>query len=109
MNLQEQLLQKKKIKSSLYSLYYAQMCNEFVWSFAPTLRLGNTAPFEEKSQRWQTVGNSVLDLIGPEFEPLTSRTRAEHVTALASGSQFILKLAPLREGKIIFAPLAQFL
>ena len=26
------------------------------------MHLGNTAPFEEKSQRWRVVGNSVFDL-----------------------------------------------
>ena len=63
MNLRQQLLQKKKKKiKSLYSLYYAQTCNEFAWSVTATMHLGNTAPFEEKSQRWRVVGNSVFDL-----------------------------------------------
>ena len=30
----------------------------------PVLRLGNTAPFKEMSQRWQAAGNSVYDLTG---------------------------------------------
>ena len=42
---------------------------------------GNTAPFEEMSQRWRAVGNTVSDLTGPRFEPLTSRSRDERVTA----------------------------
>ena len=54
--------------------------NEFAWPFAATMYLGNTARFEEKSQRWRAVGNSVFDLTGPGFKPMTSRTRAEHIT-----------------------------
>ena len=30
---------------------------------------GNTAPFEEKSQQWRAVGNTVSDLTGSKFEP----------------------------------------
>ena len=41
------------------------------------LRPGNTAPFEEMSQRWRAVGNTVSDLTGPRFEPQTSRSRDE--------------------------------
>ena len=33
---------------------------------------GNTALFEEMSQRWRAVGNTVFDLTGPRFEPQTS-------------------------------------
>ena len=46
-----------------------------------SLRPGNTAPFEEMSQRWQLVGNTVSDLTGLRFEPQTSRSRDERVTA----------------------------
>ena len=45
----------------------------------------NTAPFEEMSQRWRAVGNTVSDLTGPRFEPLTSRSRDERVTARPNG------------------------
>ena len=31
-------------------------------------------------QRWRAVGNTVSDLTGPRFEPLTSRSRDERVT-----------------------------
>ena len=41
---------------------------------------GNTAPFEEMSQRCRTVGNAVSDLIGPRFERQTSHFRDERVT-----------------------------
>ena len=46
---------------------------------------GNTAPFEEMSQRWRAVGNTVSDLTGPRFEPQTSRSRDERVTARPTG------------------------
>ena len=35
-----------------------------------SLRPGNTAPFEEMSQRWRAVGNTVSDLTGPRLELL---------------------------------------
>ena len=41
---------------------------------------GNTAPFEEMSQRWRAVGNTVSDLIGPRFESQTSRSRDARFT-----------------------------
>ena len=66
---------------SLYSLYYAEACNEFAGPISASLRPGNTAPFEEMSQRWRAVGNTVSDLTGPRFEPRTSRSRDERVTA----------------------------
>ena len=46
---------------------------------------GNTASFEEMSQRWRVVGNTVSDLTGPRFEPQTSRSRDERVTARPTG------------------------
>ena len=45
----------------------------------------NTAPFEEMSQRWRAVGNTVSDLTGPRFERQTSRSRDERVTARPIG------------------------
>ena len=42
---------------------------------------GNTASFEEMLQWWRAVGNAVPDLTGPRFEPQTSRSRDERVTA----------------------------
>ena len=47
--------------------------------------VGNTAPFEEMSQRWQAVGNTVSDLTGPKFESQTSRSRDERVTVWSTG------------------------
>ena len=46
-----------------------------------SLRPGNTTPFKEMSQRWRAVGNTVADLTSPRFEPQTSRSRDERVTA----------------------------
>ena len=40
-----------------------------------------SASFEEILQRWRAVGNVVSDLTGPRFEPQTSRSREERVTA----------------------------
>ena len=40
---------------------------------------GNTAFFEEISQRWRAVGNTESNLTGPRFESLTSHSRDECV------------------------------
>ena len=66
---------------SLYLLDYAEACNELAGPISASLRLGNTAPFEEMLQRWRAVGNTVSDLTGSRFEPQTSRSRDERVTA----------------------------
>ena len=81
-----------QIKSnlSLYSLYYAEACNELAGPISASLRPGNTAPFEEMSQRWRAVGNTVSDLTGLRFEPQTSRSRDERVTAQPTGNIFKL-------------------
>ena len=76
-----------QIKSnlSLYSLHYAEACNELAGPISASLRPGNTAPFKEMSQRWRAVGNTVSDLTGPRFEPQTSRSRDKRVTARPTG------------------------
>ena len=66
---------------SLYSLHYAEAYNEFAGPIFASLRQSNSASFEEMLQRWRAVGNIVFDLIGPRFEPQTSRYRDERVTA----------------------------
>ena len=66
-------------------MYYAEACNEFVGLIFALLRPSNTAPFKEMSQRWQTVGNTVPELTSPRFEPQTSLSRNECVTALPTG------------------------
>ena len=69
------------LNPSLYLMCYAEACNEFAVPISVSLRLGNTALFEEMLQQWQAVGNTVSDLTGPRFEPLTSRCqRRTHST-----------------------------
>ena len=59
-----------------------------------SLRSSNIAPFEEMLQQWQAiaaaaaaaaVGNTVSDLTGPRFEPQTSRSRDERISARPNG------------------------
>ena len=64
---------------------YAKACNEFAGPISASLRPGNTAPFEETSQRWRAVDKTVSDLTGPRFEPRTSRSRDKRVTARPTG------------------------
>ena len=73
------------IKSLLYSLYYAEACNELAGLNSASMRPRNTASFEEMSQRWRVVGNTVSDLTRPRFVPQTSRSRNESVTARPAG------------------------
>ena len=82
-----------QIKSnlSLYSLDYAETCNELAGPISSSLRPGNTAPFEEMSRRWRAVGNTVSDLTGPRFELETSRSRDERVTARPNHKMLKLK------------------
>ena len=64
----------------MYS-YYAEGCNELAEPIFASLRPGNTVPFEEMLQRWQSVGNTASNLTGPRFESKASRSRNERVTA----------------------------
>ena len=59
----------------LYSLYYSEASNKFAGPSSASLHLGYTAPFEEMLQLWRAVSNTVSDLTGSRFEPLTSRSR----------------------------------
>ena len=63
----------------LCSLYYAEACNRLVGPISASLRPGNIASFEEMSQRWRAVGNSVSNLTCPRFEPQTSLCRDKRV------------------------------
>ena len=65
---------------SLYSLYFAEACNDLARSIFASLRPGNPASFEEMLQRWRAVGDTAFDLTGPRFEPQTSRFRDERAT-----------------------------
>ena len=70
------------VKSSLYSWYYAEACNEaHLRVLAPEQRSS-----EETSQRWQAFGDTVSDLSGPGIEPATSRTDSDVVNNLANRS-----------------------
>ena len=71
----------KKAKSnlSLLSLYYVEACNEFAEPISASYHPPNTAFFEEMSQRWQAVGNTVSDLTGSRSE---SHTSAQEINAL---------------------------
>ena len=64
------------IKSNLllYSMHYAEACNKFVRPIFASLLPGSTF-FEEMSQRWPAVGNSVSNLTGPRFEQRRTRYR----------------------------------
>ena len=72
---------KTILNLSLYSLYYAEACNELAGPISASLHPGNTAPSEEMSQRWRANGNAVSDLTEPRFEPQISRSRDERVTS----------------------------
>ena len=85
-----------------------QACNEFAGPISASLRPGNTAPFEEMSQRWRAIGNTVSDLTGPRFEPQTSRSRDERVTARPTGRRNIIHLVILFMPRLAFLICFQF-
>ena len=53
-----------------------------------SLRLSNTAAFEETLQRWPDVGNTVTDLTGPRLEPPTSRSKDVRIIARSTVACF---------------------
>ena len=63
-----------KLNLSLYSLYYVERAR------TTPLPLKNVAAVASRS----AVGNTVSDLTGPRFEPLTSRSRDERISARAT-------------------------
>ena len=67
-----------KSNLSLYSLCYAEACNELAGLISVSLRPVNKARFEEMLQRWRAIGKTVSDLTGSRFELQTAcfrRTR----------------------------------
>ena len=68
------------IKSSLYSLHYAKICNKFARPLSASLIQGNTAPFEEMILRWRAIGNTLHNLTSQRFELQTFRSRDKCVT-----------------------------
>ena len=76
-----------QIKSnlSLFSLYYAEECNESAVPIYASLCPGNTASFKANvaavASRWQHC----VRFDGPRLEPQTSRSTDERVTARPTG------------------------
>ena len=73
---QERLgLIKSFIKLAVLRQCVERVCRAHLRVIAPD----NTVPFEEQSQPWRAVGNSVFDLTGLSFKSQTSRSRDELV------------------------------
>ena len=72
----------------IYAVLYGitpKRISEFAGPNSESLRTSNTAPLEEMLPRWRAVGNTVANLTGSRFEPQTSRSRDERITARPSG------------------------
>ena len=54
-----------------------------------SFRPGHAAYFKEILQRWRAIGNTVSDLTGPRFEPQTSSSRDDRVTAQPRPDKFL--------------------
>ena len=57
--------------------------------------------FEETSQRWRAIGDSVSDLISPGIEPYTSRTDSMCLTTKLTGPNEHL----LKKGQVFAHPI----
>ena len=70
---------------SLHSLFYAEACSEITGPISKFLCPGHTSSFEEMSQRWQALGNTVSALTGPRFNlsPPAPETKALPLDQLA--------------------------
>ena len=77
-----------KIKSKLNQIFHYTRCNTpkrvTSWRGPSPRHCPRATQLLSLSQRWRAVGNAVSDLTGPRFEPLTSRSRDERVTARPS-------------------------
>ena len=62
----------RKIKSSLYPRYHAEVCNE--WRAHLRSLASGQHSSEETSQRWRAIGDTMSDLTGSGIEPQTSHT-----------------------------------
>ena len=69
------LLWENKIKTSLYSRYYAEACKEWRALYLRLIALGQHS-YEETPRRWRVVGDAVSDLTGMEIEPVTFRANS---------------------------------
>ena len=61
---------------SLYSLYCAEACNELAGPISASLRWATQLLLK----KCRSVGNTVVDVTNPRFEPQTSRSRDERFT-----------------------------
>ena len=68
----------KLINLSLYSLYYAETCNESAGPISVSLHLQATQLLLNECR---SAGNTVSDLTCQRFEQQTSRTRDERATS----------------------------
>ena len=69
-------------------MYYAEASNELAGPISASLRPGNTTSFEEMSQGWRAVANTMFDLTSLRFEPQTSRFKDKRVTARPTGQNY---------------------
>ena len=66
----DSLYRRSKLKSSLYSWYYVEACNEW-WGSSPRLSVWAT---QLRRSRWPAVGKTVSDLSRPVIKPEPSCT-----------------------------------
>ena len=88
-------------------MYYAEAYDELAGPISASLRTRNTASFEKMSHWWRAFGNTASDLKGPKFEPQTSRSRDERVTARVArptGRSLLLVVLNI----VSFSTLAEF-
>ena len=84
----------------VYLLYYTEAYKEFAGPICASLRPGNSALCKQMSQRWQMVDNTVSDLTGERFQPQTSRSRDECVTARPIGRLTLNQAANINNSKV---------
>ena len=88
-------------------LRFAKACNEFAGPIFTSLHPG-TAPFEEMSERWRAVGNTVSDLTGPRFEPQTFHSKDESVTQRPTARYFYYKIVVILVIKLLLQDIGNF-
>ena len=69
----------------LYSLYFAEACNEFMGPISVSLRLRATPLLSKKCCSGGGPLTTLFDLTGLRFEHQTSRSKNEHLTADPTG------------------------
>ena len=58
---------------------YAEACEVLLGTIFALLFLGNATPFEEMSQWWRVIDNTVSDLVGQEIESQNSRSKDKRI------------------------------